>query len=146
MRAFALLSLLSLAAALPASVNPITQDEALSVVEREVGSIAVRAPIEQSSQDAPVLVARAFFDRTVDWPETSIALGVISFQVRVTNLNNGKYQLEWFNTDPANSKRNIKLTFNSGSGERLYDVVTSPLTRGTVEVTKTTSSFRAIFD
>ncbi|GKT84472.1 hypothetical protein CT0861_02430 [Colletotrichum tofieldiae] len=146
MRAFAILSLLSLAAALPASVSPITESESLNIVEREVGSVAVRASSEQSSQDASVLVARALYDRTTEWPATSVDFTTISFQVTATNLNNGKYRLDWWNTDPANSRRDIKLTVNSGSGARLYDLVTSPRTRGSVEISKATSSFRVIFD
>ncbi|KZL87565.1 hypothetical protein CI238_01488 [Colletotrichum incanum] len=146
MRAFAILSLLSLAAALPASVSPIAEGESLNIIEREVGSIAARPPAEKSSQDGPVLVARALYDQTTEWPASSVDLATISFQVRVTNLNNGKYRFEWWNTDPANSRRNIKLTVNSGSGARLYDLVTSPRTRGSVEISKATSSFRVLFD
>ncbi|KAL0942039.1 uncharacterized protein CTRU02_204802 [Colletotrichum truncatum] len=146
MRVFALLSLVSLAASLPASVNLVDQGAAISVLEREVGPVEIRAPVEEPLHGSSALVARALYDQTVAWPETSVDLGNLSFQVSVTNLNNGKYRINWWNSDARNSQRKIKLTFNSGSGARLYDVVTSTQTRGSAEVTKTDSTFRVIFD
>ncbi|KAF9874525.1 hypothetical protein CkaCkLH20_08088 [Colletotrichum karsti] len=144
MRAFAVFSLLSLAAALPTA--PATGDS-LAVVERNVAAeIVARVPAEQAAQDAPVLVARALYDQTAAWPATSATFGGISFQVVVTNLNNGRYKLEWYNTDAANSNRQIKLTINSDSGARVFDVVTSPRARGSSEVAKQGSALRVILD
>lgn len=146
MRAFALLSLLSLAVALPASINAIEEGGVLSVVEREVATVAVRVPVEQVSQEAPVLTARALFDGTREWPTTTTSVTTVAFQVDVTNLKNGKYRLNWNNSDAANARRKIKLTVNSSSGARLYDVVTSTRTRGSVELSKSGSNFRIILD
>ncbi|KAF4965653.1 hypothetical protein FSARC_6591 [Fusarium sarcochroum] len=133
--------LLSLAAGLPTAPNVQTQNGL--VVARD--DIASTAHLKQP-ENASILVARALYDQTVDWPVTSIDLGNISFQIRLEKQSNGKYKLSWWNTDPANSNRKIKLTLNSGSGSRIYDIVTSAQTRGTAEITPSTSTFRAIFD
>ncbi|CAG9993108.1 unnamed protein product [Clonostachys byssicola] len=141
----AVLGLLSVAVALPSALNIDAQGNSLSVTEREVGEVVNRSP-EQSAQDIAILVERALYDQTVDWPSSSVNLGTISFQTQVNNLGSDRYQINWWNTDPANSARKIKLTFNAGDGTRLYDVVSSPQTRGTTEVTKRGTQFRVIFD
>ncbi|CAH0023726.1 unnamed protein product [Clonostachys rhizophaga] len=104
-----------------------------------------RAP-KQSAQDIAILVERALLDQTVDWPSSSVSLGNISFQIQVDNLGSNRFKITWWNSDAANSRRKIKLTFNAGDGTRLYGVVTSPQTRGNAEVTKRGTQFRAIFD
>ncbi|CAG9953337.1 unnamed protein product [Clonostachys rosea f. rosea IK726] len=145
MRFSAILSLLSVAVALPSAVNYDAHDNGLSIAEREVGKVFNRAP-EQSAQDIAILVERALLDQTADWPSSSVSLGNISFQIQVDNLGSNRFKITWWNSDAANSQRKIKLTFNAGDGARLYDVVTSPQTRGNTEVTKRGTQFRAIFD
>ncbi|CAH0053791.1 unnamed protein product [Clonostachys solani] len=145
MRFPAVLGLLSVAVALPSAVNNDAPVDSLSIAEREVGEVINRAP-EQSAQDINILFERAFFDQTVDWPSSSVTLGTISFQTQVNNLGSDRFKISWWNSDPANAGRKIKLTFNAGDGTRLYDVVSSPQTRGNTEVTKRGTQFRAIFD
>ncbi|CCF36574.1 hypothetical protein CH063_08113 [Colletotrichum higginsianum] len=147
MRASAILGLLSLVAAVPTSLSGADQtDESLVIRGVESDSVAVGARAPADDVASSVLVARALYDQTTSWPATAVDLATISFQVAVNNLNNGRYRFNWYNTDAANSRRKIKLTVNSGSGARLYDIVTAPQTRGSVEIAKATDSFRVIFD
>lgn len=145
MRSVALLSLLTLATALPTALTGSDQENSLSVSSRDVATVEARAP-EQPPAHVPALVARALLDRTDTWPATSADYGTYSFQIRLEKQSNGNYLLTWWNTDAANSWRNIKLTLNAGDGTRIYDLVTSPQTRGTTTITPRTSTFRAIFD
>ncbi|WQF79443.1 hypothetical protein CDEST_04457 [Colletotrichum destructivum] len=139
MRASAILGLLSLVTAVPTSLSGADQtDESLVIRGVDSNSVAVDARAPADDVASSVL--------TTSWPATAVDLATISFQVAVNNLNNGRYRFNWYNTDAANSRRKIKLTVNSGSGARLYDIVTAPQTRGSVEIARATDSFRVIFD
>lgn len=146
MRSIALLSLLTLATALPTALTRSDPGNAPSISHNDVAAaIEARAP-EQPPTHAPTLVARALYDQTTAWPATSGDYGNISFQIRLEKQGNGSYLLSWWNTDAANSRRKIKLTLNAGDGSRVYDLVTSPQTRGSATIVPRTSTFRAIFD
>ncbi|KAF4470458.1 hypothetical protein FALBO_2640 [Fusarium albosuccineum] len=140
-----ILSICTVAAALPAALDSHSRDIALAIPEHEI-SDSVVARLAQRSDGHPTLVARALYDQTVAWPAESINLGNISFQVRLEKQANDKYKLTWWNTDPANSNSKIKLTLNAGGGSRIFDIVTSPRTTGTAEITPRDSTFRVIFD
>ncbi|KAJ4250246.1 hypothetical protein NW762_012061 [Fusarium torreyae] len=142
MQLIAVLGLLSVAAALP-TVSKSSNEDSLVVARNEIDTSS--AHLEQR-EHASILIARALHDQTADWPATSLDIVTYSFSIRLEKQSNGKYLLTWWNSDAANSKRDIKLTLNSGSGSRIYDIVTKPQTRGTAEINPSTSSFRAIFD
>ncbi|KAM0232281.1 hypothetical protein ACHAP5_010801 [Fusarium lateritium] len=135
------LSLLTTAAALPTA--PTSTVNKVAIARDEI--VPSIAHLERSEQTS-FLVARAILDQTHNWPVTVIDVGHYSFQIRLEKQTNSKYKLNWWNTDPANSNRKIKLTLNSDSGKRIFDIVTSPQTHGTTEITPSSAAFRAIFD
>ncbi|KAF4420092.1 hypothetical protein F53441_14404 [Fusarium austroafricanum] len=141
MQFISFLSILSLAAALPTAPNVPTQDGL--IVARD--DVAPTTHLKQP-EHASIFVARSLGEYTGSWPATSIWLGGRAFQFMLEKLSNGKYKLTWWNNDPANANRKVKFTLNSGSGSRIYDVVTVPRTTGSAEITPSTSTFRGIFD
>ncbi|KAI9154951.1 hypothetical protein HJFPF1_07512 [Paramyrothecium foliicola] len=145
MKSLAFFGVLSFALALPTASTLGGGDNAPAIIGRDLES-----PVTRNTNHSPdrssVLLARAFYDQAFDWPAESFAHGTRSFQFQVVNLGNGRYRLNWWNTDPANSPRKIKLTFNAGGGSRLFEIVTSAQTRGNTEITQRDSSFRAILD
>ncbi|KAL6915494.1 hypothetical protein ACHAPO_008247 [Fusarium lateritium] len=133
------LGLLSAAAALPTA--PVAPRDALTVSGADV--VSSTSHMERSDH-ASHIEARALYDMSFDWPETSFAHGNWSFQFKLDKLSNGKYTLTWWNTD--NLHRKVKLILNSSSGSTIITITPDPNTTGSTTITPSGSSFRAILD
>lgn len=145
MRTFAFLNLLSLVVALPAFTS-IASQNGVSIIEREVGNHVARSAIEHSAPHAPVVVARdILLDQTFTWPAGTATALSRAFQTQVTNLNNGKFKVEW-RWSGAPNWPDVTFTIKSDTGAQLFKVVGSNSNKhGTSEIAKTGSQFQAIF-
>ncbi|KAI9157869.1 hypothetical protein HJFPF1_05852 [Paramyrothecium foliicola] len=149
MRILAFCGLISLANALPTTVTLTDHDNTPATFEQNLVLPFVRNT-EHSSHDSPILMVRAIWDLTYGWPaESNSWVGdhyLDPFQIELTNLHNGKYRLNWWNSDRPEYGRKLKLTFNAGGGTLLFEIITTAQTRGNTEVTKQDSTWRGIVD
>ncbi|KAJ8112393.1 hypothetical protein OPT61_g5229 [Boeremia exigua] len=114
----------ALAAALPAIV-PVEKTD-LVVRTESLDSTAAALETRQTIGD---------WSATFAWPATSIMVGGLAAQVRATNLNNGNYKFEFFNTSPPN---NVDISYRiSYGGNTLSSVVVRAGQTTTATVPKT---------
>ncbi|KAH7397661.1 hypothetical protein BKA64DRAFT_43650 [Cadophora sp. MPI-SDFR-AT-0126] len=147
MRVASFLSLLSVVAALPTFTTTASED-GVSIVERDVSVVAVRTASEDSSPNAPAIMARTvLLDQTYGWPADKVVAGTYTFQTIVTNLNNGNFGVEWWWSGAANWP-DVELTITSSTGASLFTVRggRDTSTHGTSEIAQTGDQFRIVFD
>ncbi|OHF00857.1 hypothetical protein CORC01_03931 [Colletotrichum orchidophilum] len=130
MRFFALASLVAVAAALPAALAPAEQSTDLT--SRSESFTAPAIVLERAAGGNPV-------DLTYSWPADTISWIGLDVQFQATNLGNGKYSFEFWNSGPANGGSwNFRV---SNAGNTLGQKDVAPASHATIEVQQTGSNF-----
>lgn len=133
MRFFAIATLFSLAAALPA-VAPAQEETSVARRGDDLGlSLAARDDLSQRQ------VGMNPIDQTLPWPETSVTGGGQAAQFQATNLGNGKYEFTLWTSAPLNAG-DLRFRISYG-GKTLAEKVLPPVGKDTVTVPKTGDNF-----
>lgn len=133
MRFFAVATLFSLAAALPA-VAPAQQDTSVARREDDLSlNLAARDDLSMRQ------VGMNPLDQTLPWPETTVTGGGQAAQFQATNLNNGNYEFTLWTSAPLNAG-NLRFRISYG-GKTLAEKVLPPVGKDTVTVKKTGDNF-----
>lgn len=133
MRFFAVATLFTLAAALPA-VAPTQQDTSVARRGDELGlNLAARDDLSQRQ------IGMNPIDQTLPWPATTVTGGGQSAQFQATNLGNGNYEFTLWTSAPLNGG-NLRFRISNG-GQTLAEKVLPPAGKDTVTVPKTGDNF-----
>ncbi|KAL1871093.1 hypothetical protein Daus18300_004838 [Diaporthe australafricana] len=133
MRFFAIATLFSLAAALPAAA-PAEQDTSVARRRDDLGlGLATRADLSERQ------VGMNPIDVTLAWPATSVTGGGQSAQFQATNLGDGNYEFTLWTSAPLNAG-NLSFRISYG-GVTLAKKILPPVGKDTVTVPKTGTNF-----
>ncbi|KAI9155071.1 hypothetical protein HJFPF1_07638 [Paramyrothecium foliicola] len=146
MRVATLLSLASLASALPSAIKPSTGDDALSIIQNDVGPSTLH---ERSESPSNSVLARApWYDEVHPWPiNTAHGFGYyIRLIVLVEDKGNGNIYVEWWNPSGAGQLGARLTMYNADDGSQLFQVVTYSGDRGQREFQQPGSRYRATIE
>ncbi|KAF6797650.1 hypothetical protein CSOJ01_12892 [Colletotrichum sojae] len=119
MRFFAVASLFSLGAALPATGAPASDANSLVAARADVSAVEVRAPTPaQDVKQAGRLAARGYLyiDETVAWPADQHVGGGLDASYRVTKVASGRYEFQYWVSGPKNG-HSYEFIVSSGGTE-----------------------------
>ncbi|KAL6399251.1 hypothetical protein AUP68_17795 [Ilyonectria robusta] len=152
MRVLSLVSLISIASALPAALVPNDQGNTpgLALRDDEVAAIVNRSP--ESSTHSPRsennIVARAIYENSFAWPEESFTGGTLYYQFQITSIGNGKYTVAFWNTGPKNGSTYKYTVAAVGAGNDGTSIsrTLSPVSSTSVEIQKSGTQYRITVD
>ncbi|KAJ4986227.1 hypothetical protein SVAN01_08274 [Stagonosporopsis vannaccii] len=123
-------SFVALAAALPAII-PV-EKTSLAVRTESLDALAALEPRQGFNN----------YDRTFSWPDTEFTGGGIGAQFRATNLGNGNFRFQFWNSSPPNTPAiNYRVSYG---GQTLASVNLTPQQTTIVNIPRTGDNYNVL--